>query len=368
MLKNIHIWMGSYIKQALMKARRPSGKPAHVIFCLADHFEPKWGKPDSIMETVRIVRWIEKYVALAAGHKDADGYHPRYTFFYPQEEYEEDHLNKIAVLCRLGLGEVEMHIHHDNDTPEGLKEKLEDFKKKLLCHGLLSKDKEGNTRFAFIHGNWALNNSRNDRRWCGVDNEIAVLKECGCYADFTLPSAPSDTQTKKINSIYYANGSAKPKSHNTGIDVEAGKEPLKDLMIIQGPLAFNWHNRKFGIFPRIENSGISFYNPPTGARVNLWVDQQVSVKGRPDWIFVKIYTHGMQDDNLRDEYFNNLDKMFGYLEKKYNDGKDCKLHYVTAREMYNIVKAAEAGKAGDPGLCRDYELGVGCGVKGVEKK
>ncbi len=32
------------------------------------------------------------------------------------------------------------------------------------------------------------------------------------------------------------------------------------------------------------------------------------------------------------------------------------LHYVTAREAYNIVKAAEAGKSGDPNDYRDFEI------------
>jgi hypothetical protein len=31
-------------------------------------------------------------------------------------------------------------------------------------------------------------------------------------------------------------------------------------------------------------------------------------------------------------------------------------HYVTAREMYNLVKAAEAGYAGDVAGARDFEL------------
>jgi hypothetical protein len=48
--------------------------------------------------------------------------------------------------------------------------------------------------------------------------------------------------------------------------------------------------------------------------------------------------------------------MHDYLESAYNDGRDYVLHYVSAREMYNIAKAAEAGKTGDPGRYRDYEL------------
>jgi hypothetical protein len=48
--------------------------------------------------------------------------------------------------------------------------------------------------------------------------------------------------------------------------------------------------------------------------------------------------------------------MHRYLESRYNDGKRYVLHYVTAREAYNIVKAAEAGEQGDPGRYRDYLL------------
>ena len=36
-----------------------------------------------------------------------------------------------------------------------------------------------------------------DGRWCGLNNELILLRDLGCYADFTLPSAPSrpsDTQ------------------------------------------------------------------------------------------------------------------------------------------------------------------------------
>ncbi len=49
-----------------------------------------------------------------------------------------------------------------------------------------------------------------------------------------------------------------------------------------------------------------------------------------------------------------MDDCFTYLETRYNCGKRWKLHYVSAREMYNIVKAAEQGLTGDPHLYRDH--------------
>ena len=48
-------------------------------------------------------------------------------------------------------------------------------------HGLLRAGPEtGKIIYSFIHGNWALDNSRPDGRWCGVDNEIDILVETGC--------------------------------------------------------------------------------------------------------------------------------------------------------------------------------------------
>ena len=46
--------------------------------------------------------------------------------------------------------------------------------------------------------------------------------------------------------------------------------------------------------------------------------------------------------------------MYNYLEEKYNDGRNYVLHYVSAREMYNIAVAAEAGEQGNPDQFRDY--------------
>ena len=42
-----------------------------------------------------------------------------------------------------------------------------------------------------------------------------------------------------------------------------------------------------------------------------------------------------------------IEAMHRHLNEKYNDGEQYKLHYVSAREMYNIAKAAEAGDRAD---------------------
>jgi len=356
--RNMQVWLGSYLKRR--KPARGSG-PTHVMFAFVDHFEPNWGRVDMPTQRARVDRWCTDYRAMASQHRDADGRHPQHSFFYPEEEYVEEHLEKIAGLCADGFGELEIHLHHDNDTPENFRATIDRFN--LLLHerhGALPRDPTtGKLRFAFIHGNWCLDNSRADGRWCGINNELTLLRELGCYADFTLPSAPSDTQTRTINSIYYATDDPlKPKSHDTGEPVRVGGKPSGDLMIIQGPLGLNWRERRFGIIPRIENSDVRRACPPTPSRVDAWVDTGIHVQGKPDWVFVKVHTHGTQERDMDTLLGDAVHAMHAHLESKYNDGKRYILHYVTAREMYNIVKAAEAGKEGNPNQWRDFELPV----------
>lgn len=355
--KNIHIWLIDYIARKVEPPVR--GEPIHIMFAFVDHYEPGWGNPTYEKEVERVDEWCDRYPQLARNHKDADGYLPKHTFFFPEEEYREEHLEKLCKLCSNGFGEIEIHLHHDNDTADGLKGKITGFLETLdQKHGAIPRDKETTDfRFAFIHGNWALDNSRRDGRWCGVNNELAVLADLGCYADFTLPSAPSDTQTSKVNSIYYAKGeNGKSKSHNYGIDVEVGRPASGDLMIIQGPLCLNWKQRKFGIFPRIENSDIRENSPPSQQRVDMWIKCGIQVKKQPQWRFVKIHTHGTQDHDMDTVLGKSVDEMFGYLESNYNDGQNYILHYVSAREMYNIIVAAESGETGDAGQYRDFKI------------
>ena len=78
------------------------------------------------------------------------------------------------------------------------------------------------------------------------------------------------------------------------------------------------------------------------------------MKGRPNWIIIKLHTHGGPEENQEVLLGPAMDKMYSYLETQYNDGQRYKLHYCTARELYNIIKAAEAGEEGDPRQYRNY--------------
>jgi hypothetical protein len=225
-------------------------------------------------------------------------------------------------------------------------------------HGLLARDRRsGETKYAFIHGNWALNNSHPGGRFCGVNNELDILRETGCYADFTFPSYPDPTQPCKINSIYYAQDQpGLPLSHLRGTDVGAAPPPARQLLLIQGPLILNWNSRKFGLLPRVENGNIQGNQPPTEQRLELWLKAGVRIPARPDWFFVKLHTHGAPEANQAVLLGEPMVRFHEALAARAKRDANFQYHYVTAREMYNLAKAAEAGWTGTVAGARDHEL------------
>jgi hypothetical protein len=192
---------------------------------------------------------------------------------------------------------------------------------------------------------------------CGVNNELDVLHETGCYADFTLPSYPDVTQTRKINSIYYAcDDPLRPKSHDRGKDAGAGPRPPNSLMLIQGPLLLDWGRRKWGALPGIENGCIQANQPPSMSRLDLWLRARVQIPARPDWYFVKLHTHGGPEENQRVLLGDAMVNFHEQLSRRAGKDPDFSYHYVTAREMYNLARAAEAGWRGTVADALDYEL------------
>ncbi|MCP4650119.1 MAG: polysaccharide deacetylase family protein [PVC group bacterium] len=338
-------WLINYAFGIIKRSKRPDvSKTKHVFLSVCDHFEPLWGAADARTGLDRMKNWREKYPRIAEKYKDADGCSPKYSFFYPEEEYRHEYMEMLTDICRKKYGEVEIHLHHNNDTADNLRKTINGFRDTLRDkYGLLSKDKQtGEIKYGFIHGNWCLDNSRPDGRWCGINNEISILQETGCYADFTMPSAPDPTQTFKINSIYYAvDNPDEPKSHNSGRDAKKGRRSCPGLLMVQGPLMLNWKNRKMGVMPRIENGSIGRGDFITPERMRLWIAANVHIKNKPEYVFIKLYTHGCQEKNMNYLLDEGLDKLYSFFQENYNDGIKYKTHYVSAREMVNIIKAVE---------------------------
>ena len=124
-------------------------------------------------------------------------------------------------------------------------------------------------------------------------------------------------------------------------------------MIVQGPLHPIFKNGRLSSL-RVFGDDVAAGKPPTQKRIDLWVKTWIHVKGKTDWVFVKVHTHGAEDAKV--VLGKDMDRGLAYLEDKYNDGDKYVLHYASAREMYNMIKAAEAGESGTPDEFRNYRI------------
>jgi hypothetical protein len=332
--RNVHIWLPGYFRARLRSFPRPA---RHVWLMIGDHYEPLCQGVTPETAAGRVAQWRRTWPEIAVRHVDSDGKCPRYTFFYPQEEYSPALMEPLAEMARMGNSEVEIHIHHDGEGERNFVDRMEGFRNVLFeRHGLLRKI-DGRIVFAFIHGNWALDNSRPDGRYCGLNNELTLLRQLGCYADFTLPSVPSETQTHIVNTIYWATDNPlRPKSHDSGSPAVPGGSQKGDLLMIPGPLGIRTGGDRW--IPRIDTGELAGYDRPTRERVSLWLRTAPRIG---DTIFIKLFTHGAQERNMGPLLQGDLDRLFADIQAEC-EAAGLLLHYGTAWEMYQAVKQSLA--------------------------
>ncbi len=323
------------------------------MFAVCDHYEPLWRNDDEARGEKRVRAWLDRYPSLGR-FRDADGRPPQHSFFFPGEEYRPRFFEPLDALVQQGFGEVELHMHHADSSESQMREEILGYLETFARHGHLSRN-GGRPRYAFIHGNWALANARPDGKHCGVDAELPLLFDTGCYADFTFPSVPDVSQPNIVNQIYWPIGDlSRRRAYEHGSEARVGERFDDRLLMITGPLCLD--RRDDGLRPRIEYGALTAHDPPTRARVASWVRQSVCVAGRPEWVFVKVYTHGAPETQAAALLGDGGQVLHEVLTRHYNDGVAWKLHYVTAREMFNIAMAAMDGHAGDPNDYRDHVL------------
>ncbi len=344
-------WLWAYLADQLhppTSTVQAAAGPTHVMFTFVDHFEPH--------EQKAMDHWMTAYPAMANRHRDGDGRHPQHTWFwyFAKSDGAESlrFLRQLSQLTYDGYGEVELHLHHFNDNEQTFLEKITRMIRLSQATGaMITAEPRPRTTFGFIHGMWALDNSRHGKE-CGVNNEITLLKRLHCYADFTHPSwGPMHPRT--VNRLYYVTDDPlRPKSYDWGTPMHVGGSTVGDLLIFEGPSVV----RLNGWRPTYYHGDITMEDLPTPERIDAWVRTGVHVQGRPEWVFIKVFTHGAVPRDDEAVLGAWADHLHGYLEEHYNDGTRYVLHYVTTREAYNIAKAAEAGKSGNPNDYRNFSI------------
>lgn len=341
--RHAEIWLVPFLKDRLRR-RRHTTHPKRVWVAICDHYEPMGMGASLETAMARVGRWKDRWPRIADdAPRDAFGQKPQYSFFYPQEEYQRDLLDGIADMVRLGVGDVEVHLHHDKEQRDTFIQKVTEFCDRLINnHGLL-RLQNGRPTFGFIHGNWALDNSRPDGQRCGLNGEIALLRDLGCYADFTMPSLPSDTQGRVVNQVYWCtnNPDNRPKSFDQGIEATVGGGKRGDLLMVTGPLGIRFRER---LMPRLETGEVAGYDMPTAARAAHWFDLAPRIG---DDIFVKLYTHGAPERNLDPLLRDGLSNMYRFLSEE-ADRRGVEIHWATAWQMYQAIDALVHGRSPVP--------------------
>lgn len=361
-------WLSRYpfwrASELIERMNAPAG-PRHLIFIVANHFEPSWSANnlpvDLSVQIGRLDDWCERARKIGDAVRDSDGTPFRHTNFYPAEQYHRPLLDRLAELQREGFGEVEIHLHHGVERPDteaNLRRAIEEFRDRLAYeHQCLSRmDGEGRPMYAFVHGNWALANSRSGE-CCGVDSEMQTLADTGCYADFTLPSVPYQTQVPRINSIYECGGRFdEPVPHRKGPGLKTGSTPRMPV-IFTGPLVFDWSRRVRGmVVPRLDDGVMAFNHPMDLKRLDRWSNAHISVDGRPEWVFIKLYCHGFFPQDQDTVIGDRCRRFFEEALEESARANRYKIHFASAREAFNMAMAATDGYGGEPGLYRDYRL------------
>lgn len=364
-IKSILPWLPAYVWQRCVR-RLPNIRPVQLIIGLADHFEPM-NRADAPQRPVhrdeqerRLENWCLEYPRAVDYWRDEEGQPLRHTYFYPAEDYDEVLIDHLAEHCHAGWGEIEIHLHHGvraPDTGENTRRSLVEFRDALVARGCLSREGgDGPPRYAFVHGNWALANSDHGH-FCGVDEEMQILADTGCYADFTLP-ALSHAQIGKINALYECALPLDQRApHRRGFDLQNGRKPSIFPLIFQGPLMVDFGRRKRRWpIPSIESGELSGINPPTLQRLRLWKEAAITVEGRPDWLFIKLHCHGLESASELALLGTPLQHFLRELVEAPGSRTEYRVHFVTMREMVNIALAACDGRQGNPGEYRDYRF------------
>jgi hypothetical protein len=343
--RHAELWLAPYVADRCRRLLTPGPRPTKVWLTIADHFEPLRGQASLATGLERVRVWRDRWPEIArAAPADAAGRPPQYTFFYPEEEYRPELLEPLAEMAHANIADIEVHIHHDREARETFIQRMTGFCKTLRNDHDLLREEDGRIVFGFIHGNWALDNSLPNGKWCGLNDEITILRDLGCYADFTMPSGSSESQARTINRIYWCTDDPKkPKSYDQGIPVELGIGRSGDLLIVPGPLGLR---RGDHLMPRMETGEIAAYDAITKHRVSRWFDLSPRVGSN---VFIKLYAHGALESNAATMLGGELGQLFKFVHEE-ADRRGMEFVYSTAWQMYEAILGLCKGR--DPSVKR----------------
>lgn len=222
---------------------------------------------------------------------------------------EQHRLSREAMMPieRDGKHEVHIHIHH-----EGFTRNTEEYSKELSrwVNSNSTAEMDANRlekaiiltkeyiahdigrpidRWAFVHGNWALNAS--DRTICWIESEIELLMKHGCFGDFTFPAGRGHCDPSHILEPYTCLPVSKPKGYDTP---DAAPITIRrDMPAFSKDRFFIWNSAIKADFSSIDyySEGNRERFKETTAFVKAWLEKSVVID---NVLYLKTHAHSMK--------------------------------------------------------------------------
>ena len=326
--------------------------PIDIIFSSVNRFDPIDAGDDPELQTSIIKQWAELYPAIINGVLDSDGYPPKNTWFCPADESLSEILHPLLNLCDNGFGEMEVMIDIGGEPAVQDINKLARIIEKYRHNGIPELENRNQTlNFAIITAVKEPIAQIEERE--KVRKVLTSSEDLGGYADFTSP-VHSMIKRRKLNRIYDLSEQSRGPDKD-----EVAKSPGENsrdpglFLNFPGPLFFNYEN--YSLLPYMDNAEISSEKPFERKRVENWIKANVHVAGKPEWLFLRTSTRGAKPDIANMLLGDDGRQMYMQLVDKFSY-PDYRLHFVTAREAYNIAAAAIDGHGGNPNDYRDYKI------------
>jgi 16S rRNA A1518/A1519 N6-dimethyltransferase RsmA/KsgA/DIM1 with predicted DNA glycosylase/AP lyase activity len=268
---------------------------------------------------------------------------------------------------RDGKHEIHIHIHHESWT-RNTKEYSKEFSRWVNQNSTAEMDSSrletgisltkeyvandiGRTidKWAFVHGNWALNGS--DRTICWIENEIELLMKHGCFGDFTFPAGRGHCDPAAVLEPYTCLPVTKPKGYDTPEAAPIRIRP--NTPAFSQDRFFIWNSAIKADF-----SSIDYYDKGNRERfkdpitfVRAWLEKSVVID---DVLYIKTHAHSMNSEYAIEKGVNpiphlypDITAIFDLLEKVC-EAVDVQLQTVTVNELMASLEKLTAPDRTEP--------------------
>ncbi len=209
--------------------------------------------------------------------------------------------------------EIQLHVHHEGYTLSDVNH-LPALRDWLTKHGTEAADGERLSlaisrhleqarkdtgakldRWAFVHGNWALNGS--DPRICRIPDEIIRLQALGCLADFTFPAGRRTVDPTLFREPYSIIPSRTLRCYDLQ---DSDPRSMTDPKAVNEARFFVWNSaqRHPTLSLDLYSKGVRKQFEDCDALIDQWICRSPIFD---DALYIKTYAHSMHIHYFEDE-------------------------------------------------------------------